>query len=264
MPSRWSPWLERELSEQTGLEISWERFSWRGFGEFQITAIDIRDPNGTLALKIPKLPFRWSLGLSQKPSLRIDSIEIADVELDYRELKLREDAEDESSLAELPRTPQEYEALIQAKLIEIRSVASLLDSLPVSLIIEESRLHFKRLSYEGPSGVLSCENLSVALDALFSPKVARRRALIDFQLPRTCTSLGGQLNSTGGVKVIANSDNVKIQTKARFEALTEDKEPIYANVELGIELATSLNALKFKVNEVKLDPFFQSAGCSVG
>ena len=70
----------------------------------------------------------------------------------------------------------------------------------------------------------------------------------------------GQLNSTGGVKVIANSDNVKIETKARFEALTEDEGPIYANVELGIELATSLNALKFNVHEVKLEPFFNLQG----
>ena len=53
-------WLERELSEQTGLDISWERFSWRGFGGFQITAIDIRDPDGTLTHDT-KLPFRWSL-----------------------------------------------------------------------------------------------------------------------------------------------------------------------------------------------------------
>ena len=68
------------------------------------------------------------------------------------------------------------------------------------------------------------------------------------------------MNSTGGVKVIANSDNVKIETKARFEALTEDEGPVYANVELGIELATSLNALKFNVHEVKLEPFFNLQG----
>ena len=115
------------------------------FRRFQITAIDIRDPNGTLALKIPKLPFRWSLGLSQKPSLRIDSVEIVDIELDYRELKApARKMRMLLSRTEPPRTPEEYEALFQAKLIEIRSLASLLDSLPLSLIIEESRVHFAR------------------------------------------------------------------------------------------------------------------------
>ena len=260
MPSRWSPWLERELSEQTGLDISWERFSWRGFGGFQITAIDIRDPDGTLALTIPKLPFRWSLGLSQKPSLRIDSVEIVDIQLDYRNMELREDGEDELSPTEPPRTPEEYEALFQAKLIEIRSLASLLDSLPLSLIIKESRVHLARFTYEDSSTALSCNDLSVSLDALVSPKVARRRALLEIQLPRTCGSTGGQLNSTGGMKVLANSDNIQIETKVKIEALTNDEEPLNANLDLGMELATSLNELKFNVNEVKLEPFFNLEG----
>ena len=76
VPGRWSPWLQKELSTTTGLTITWDRFAWRGVGGFQIVNFEVKAPDGSLYVSIPKVPFSWSVGVSQYPSFRINSLEV--------------------------------------------------------------------------------------------------------------------------------------------------------------------------------------------
>lgn len=262
-PARWSPWLQQELSRSSGLEVSWDRFAWRGFGGFQIVNLEVNAPDGSLTLSVPRVPFGWSLGINQNPSLKIAPLEIRGIAVSYR---LTQDSSSEDSPESSPGnplSPSEYEALLQAKLIEIQSLASVLDSLPLTVALGPSVIEVANLRVEYPGQALTLECLNLEFDAAFllSPKSQRRNATFGIKLPKSCEVAGKRLESDGKLTLEADSERFELEFQSASVASYEGIR-IPATLDLGLELTTDLKTLNASIRDFQFEPFFAFRGAS--
>ena len=261
VPARWSPWLQEELTKHSGLDISWDRFAWRGITGFQITHFRVQAPDESLLVTLPKIKLSWSLGISQHPSLKIEAFELRDIEVYYRENSTTEPTVPAATPKSELLSASQYEAMLQAKLIEIQSLAKVLDSLPFTLVLDQSNIHLRSIEFEAShSGVnLQCSDMIISADMLLSPKTTRRRASLNIGLPKRCSHGADTFNSDGRLALKADHTSVDVDFSNQGQ-VSYASSTIPIDWSLKTSLTTDLKHFELNLGHLRMDPFFEATG----
>ena len=256
MPSRWSPWLQTELTAQSGYDISWTRFSWRGVGGFQLDNVSVKAPDGSVDLKIPSIPLSWSFSLSQHPSIRLNSFNIEGIEAQLVQRPVDTAPPKAEPAIRQFDAAEDYEAFIQSKILEVRALVSLLDELPFTLVLDSSELQFSKIHYRDVAGDIdaACSDLGANLGFLLSPKSQRRRFNFEFRFPETCHVGSDTVTFNGALRLAGSVDGLSLE-------LVNESTLRFDGTDYGLKLASDLRLLndftllEYSLPTLKVDDF---------